>query len=64
MEEHLEAIGVIYMPRTERQSHYFHARLAQQFDAYLHFDVTSAVQPLEVMENWENEPHETYPTGL
>ncbi len=27
------AIGVIYRPETELQSHYFEARLAQQFDA-------------------------------
>ena len=27
------AIGVIYRPETERQSHYFHARLPRQFDA-------------------------------
>ena len=32
------AIGVIYRPDTERQSHYFRARLPSQFDAVLHFD--------------------------
>jgi erythromycin esterase-like protein len=41
------AIGVIYLPQTERQSHYFRARLSQQFDAVIHFDVTSAVEPLK-----------------
>src|SRR5256714_9417462 len=41
------AIGVIYRPETERASHYFHARLADQFDAVLHFDQTRAVEPLE-----------------
>ena len=40
------AIGVVYLPNTERQSHYFNARLASQFDAVLFHDVTSAVQPL------------------
>ena len=40
------AIGVIYLPRTERQSHYFFARLSKQFDVVIHFDVTSAVEPL------------------
>ena len=40
------AIGVIYTPRTERQSHYVEARLAQQFDAVIHFDHTRAVEPL------------------
>ena len=58
------AIGVIYLPRTERRSHYFHARLAQQFDAMIHFDVTSAVKPLEIESAWEEEISETYPSGL
>jgi erythromycin esterase-like protein len=58
------AIGVIYLPRTERHSHYFHARLAQQFDAMLHFDVTTAVRPLERESAWVEEIAETYPTGL
>ncbi len=40
------AIGVVYAPATERQSHYFEARLADQFDAVLHFDQTRAVEPL------------------
>ncbi|HYP13914.1 MAG TPA: erythromycin esterase family protein, partial [Bryobacteraceae bacterium] len=40
------AIGVIYRPETERQSHYFEARLADQFDAMIHFDNTTAVEPL------------------
>src|SRR5690606_27193287 len=31
------AIGVIYRPETERQSHYFHASLPRQFDAVLHY---------------------------
>jgi erythromycin esterase-like protein len=41
------AIGVIYRPQTERQSHYFEARLSQQFDAMIHFDRTRAVEPLK-----------------
>jgi erythromycin esterase-like protein len=40
------AIGVIYAPGTERQSHYFSARLGQQFDAVVFFDTTRAVTPL------------------
>jgi erythromycin esterase-like protein len=60
------AIGVIYRPETERQSHYFRARLAEQFDAVLHFDETRAVEPLEREPHWEagEEPPETYPTGI
>ncbi len=59
------AIGVIYLPQTERQSHYFDARLADQFDAVIHFDETSALQPLERRAIWETgEPPETFPTGV
>ena len=60
------AIGVIYRPETERLSHYFHARLAEQFDAVIHFDETRAVEPLERAAGWEagEEPPETYPTGF
>jgi erythromycin esterase-like protein len=65
-EELLErAIGVIYQPRTERQSHYFHARITEQFDALLHFDVTSAVRPLEIESDWQHEESpQTYPSAL
>ncbi|HEX5380441.1 MAG TPA: erythromycin esterase family protein [Phenylobacterium sp.] len=40
------AIGVIYRPMTEVQSHYFHARLSRQFDAFAWFEETTAVDPL------------------
>ena len=40
------AIGVIYAPATERQSHYFKARLSRQFDAVIHWDATTAVTPI------------------
>lgn len=64
--ERLErAIGVVYRPRTERVSHYFGAHLPGQFDAVLHIDVTTAVEPLEVTPQWTSgEPPETYPSGL
>lgn len=59
------AIGVIYRPDTERQSHYFHASVARQFDAILHYDTTRAVEPLERTAVWErDEAPETYPTAL
>lgn len=59
------AIGVIYRPQTERQSHYFHARLPEQFDAVLHFDETRAVEPLERTPRWDvGEVPETFPTGV
>ncbi|HEV2146981.1 MAG TPA: erythromycin esterase family protein [Longimicrobiaceae bacterium] len=40
------AIGVVYLPASERQSHYFHAVLREQFDAVVHLDRTRAVRPL------------------
>jgi len=61
------AIGVIYRPETERLSHYFHARLPQQFDAVFHYDHTRAVEPLERTPIWERgevELPETYPSAL
>jgi erythromycin esterase-like protein len=65
-EERLQrAIGVIYLPRTERQSHYFHVRLAEQFDAMLHFDTTRAVRPLEIESDWQHEESpQTFPSAL
>jgi erythromycin esterase-like protein len=59
------AIGVIYRPETERWSHYFHARLAAQFDGIVHLDETHAVEPLEPAHAWvEGEVPETYPSGV
>ena len=59
------AIGVIYEPATERQSHYFHVRPADQFDAIIHIDRTRALEPLEPTSLWiAGETPETYPTGL
>lgn len=59
------AIGVIYLPETERISHYFEARLAEQFDTVLHFDDTEAIEPLERSAEWEGgRAPETFPSGL
>jgi erythromycin esterase-like protein len=59
------AIGVIYLPQSERLSHYFHAQLPDQFDAILHFDETRAVEPLERTAVWEHvEVPETFPSAL
>jgi erythromycin esterase-like protein/predicted phosphoribosyltransferase len=59
------AIGVLYRPESERASHYFHARLPEQFDYVLHFDETRAVEPLERNALWEaGEVAETFPSGL
>jgi erythromycin esterase-like protein len=59
------AIGVLYLPDTERASHYFYARLPEQFDFVLHFDETRAVEPLERSALWEaGDVAETFPSGL
>lgn len=68
--ERLErAIGVIYRPETERLSHYFGARIADQFDALVHIDTTRALEPLDRTPRWERgegdgDPPETFPTGI
>jgi erythromycin esterase-like protein len=58
------AIGVVYRARTERQSHWFEARVAHQFDALVHVDRTRAVEPLEQAQIWTAEPPETFPSAL
>jgi protein-L-isoaspartate(D-aspartate) O-methyltransferase len=56
------AIGVIYRPETELASHYFQACLPRQFDEYIWFDRTQAVEPLKA-EELQGLP-DTYPFGL
>ena len=61
--ERLErAIGVVYRPETELQSHYFHASLPRQFDEYVWFDETRAVSPLS--SDPGKGPAETFPFGV
>ncbi|MGR9091428.1 MAG: protein-L-isoaspartate(D-aspartate) O-methyltransferase [Gammaproteobacteria bacterium] len=56
------AIGVIYQPQTELQSHYFEAVVPHQFDEYIWFDRSAAVEPIATRE-LEGLP-DTYPFGL
>jgi len=56
-------IGVIYRPDTELMSHYAEASLPQQFDAFVWFDETSAVTPLQPEAAKAGMP-DTYPFGL
>jgi erythromycin esterase-like protein len=59
------AIGVIYLPKSERISHYFYARLPEQFDAVIHIDDTTGVQPLDRSPHSQmTEPPETFPSGV
>jgi len=59
------AIGVIYRPSTERQSHYFMARAARQFDYLIHLDQTRALAALPGAHGHaaDNELPATYPEG-
>jgi erythromycin esterase-like protein len=56
-------IGVIYRPEGERQSHYLTARPGEQFDALVHVDETTALQPLERLPQVEGRP-DTVPSGM
>ncbi|MCA1660642.1 MAG: protein-L-isoaspartate(D-aspartate) O-methyltransferase [Novosphingobium sp.] len=56
-------IGVIYRPETERWSHYSEAVLPEQFDAYVWFDETRALEALDARQPHAGVP-ETYPFGL
>lgn len=61
--ERLErAIGVIYRPETELQSHYIYASLPRQFDEYIWFDETRAVEPIS-RESTNGLP-DTFPFGI
>jgi protein-L-isoaspartate(D-aspartate) O-methyltransferase len=63
MKSRLErAVGVIYRPQTELQSHYFEATLPRQFDEYIWLDETSAVTPLTTAEL--TGAAGTYPFGI
>ncbi len=55
------AIGVIYRPETELQSHYFEAELPRQFNEYIWIDRTSAVRPIDTAR--QPGLPDTYPFG-
>lgn len=63
------AIGVVYRPETERRSHYYAARLAEQYDVIIHVDQTRAVSPLDGEDPGKSaaelhELPETFPSGM
>lgn len=58
------AIGVLYLPETERASHYFRCMLADQFDALIHVDESQALEPIDRVSEWVRGEEETYPFGL
>lgn len=55
------AIGVVYEPAHERFQNYVPSQLARRYDAYLFFDETFAVEPLDPCEP---PGLEAYPEGL
>lgn len=58
------AIGVIYKPATERQSHYFESCLANQYDGLVFFRESNALVPLEKTSRWKGGEEESFPSGL
>lgn len=62
------AIGVIYRPRTERQSHYFDANISTQFDCVIHIEQTRALRPLEIHPAWaqaeKDQVPDTFPMNV
>jgi protein-L-isoaspartate(D-aspartate) O-methyltransferase len=56
------AVGVIYRPETELQSHYYQTSLPEQFDSWIWIDETEAVRPIPVPE--QPGVPETYPFGV
>ncbi|MEJ7600557.1 MAG: erythromycin esterase family protein [Kofleriaceae bacterium] len=70
--EHAErlhrAIGVVYRPDTERRSHYYESRIADQYDVIVHLDETDAVVPIDRQDasaaSTTLDLPETFPTGM
>jgi protein-L-isoaspartate(D-aspartate) O-methyltransferase len=58
------AIGVVYRPETELQSHYFYSVLPMQFDEYMWFTETTALTPLPGGAPASPGLPETYPFGV
>jgi erythromycin esterase-like protein len=60
-----QAIGVIYLPESERVSHYFYARIADQFDAVIQPGPNTRRRTAERTSQWETgELPETYPFAV
>jgi protein-L-isoaspartate(D-aspartate) O-methyltransferase len=54
------AIGVVYRPQTELQSHYFHSRVPYQFDEWIWFDESSAVHPVTEQQARRHPPQHPF----
>lgn len=58
------AIGVIYRPQSERASHYLKCVVPKQFDAVIHIDETSALEPLDPTSEWVKGEAATFPHNV
>lgn len=62
-EDRLErAIGFVYQPERERESHFFCADLPGQFDAIVHIDEAHAIEPLD-RDGWPGEEPSAAPSS-
>lgn len=57
-------IGVLYLPETERWSHYNYADITKQFDGIIHCEETTPVKPLDSGAVRNKLIPETFPSGL
>jgi len=62
------AIGAVYRPQSERISHYLFADVTRQFDALVHLDTTTALEPLDANAappaRQLDDVAQTYPSGV
>ena len=59
------AIGAVYRPQTERISHYVFADVTRQFDALVHLDATTALEPLDRDAGWRlDDVAQTHPSSI
>jgi erythromycin esterase-like protein len=56
------AIGVVYHPPSEQHGNYVPTNLSKRYDAFIFFDETTAINPLNIKASIEKIP-ETYPFG-
>jgi len=58
------AIGVVYNPKYEKYGNYVPTILPLRYDALIFIDKTTALSPLHMQSAKNNDPPETFPTGM
>jgi erythromycin esterase-like protein len=58
------AIGVVYRPGGERWGNYVPTIVPHRYDAMIHIDETTAVDPLHMPVAVSADEPETYPSGM